>query len=267
MREEICMGGSLAVERKPIKVNRTPIKLPQDVKLHMKQQQVQEETRDEDIMAIAEHYDMLARRRKGTTGYSSLYLKDPKKHRNWRHFTMIYEACRMQEWDAKLYIESQFKRFGEQDKMVYPGQMYSVNAFRYFTNYLADIRQKHAKDTNKRTKEKGKETLTVHDEIVNDITLTARLLKASMTTTKIQDAVQFKAMKIFHSWAEMSPYYLWSIPWFHDVLKEFDGNAVDVQRVTKKFDMIGGSNLVQNLIEKTVAEVEQALSIPRNMEL
>jgi hypothetical protein len=44
------------------------------------------------------------------------HLNNPKKHRNWRHFTMIYEACRMQGWDAKLYIESQFKRSEEQNK-------------------------------------------------------------------------------------------------------------------------------------------------------
>lgn len=255
------------MERIPIKVNRTPIKLPQAVRLHMKRQEVQEETRDDDIMAIAEHYDMLARQRKGTTGYHSLTYKDPKKHRNWRHYTMIYEACKMQEWDTKLYIESQFKRFDDMGRMAYPNLMYSVNAFRYFTNYLSTIRQKHAKDTNKRTKEKGRETLTVRDEVVRDITKSGQLLADSFKHTKIEDGMQAKALKIFHSWAELSPYYLWSIPWFHDAVSEFDSNAVDVQRVIKQFDVIRASKSLQELVKSTVKSVESEYKLPANIKI
>jgi hypothetical protein len=60
------MEGVLAVKRIPIKVNRFPIKLPQEVRLHMKRQQLQEETREDDILAIAEHYNMCARKYKGS---------------------------------------------------------------------------------------------------------------------------------------------------------------------------------------------------------
>jgi hypothetical protein len=261
------MEGVLAVKRIPIKVNRFPIKLPQEVRLHMKRQQLQEETREDDILAIAEHYNMCARKYKGSPGYNSLSLTNPKKHRNWKHFELVYEACRMQEWDTKLYIEAQFQRSKELDRMLYPGQMYSVNAFRYFTNYLSDIRQKHAKDTNKRTKEKGRETLTVRDEVVKGIQKSVQLLSEALKHTKIEDGAQSKILKIFHSWAELSPYYLWSIPWFHEALKEFPSDAVDVQRVTKQFGMISGSKSVQNLIEETVSETERKLNIPKNMEL
>jgi transcriptional regulator of heat shock response len=145
--------------------------------------------------------------------------------------------------------------------------MYSVNAFRYFTNYLADIKQKHKKDTNKRQKEKGSETLTVHDEVVEGITKSAQLLSEALKHTKIEDGVQSKTLKIFHSWAELSPYYLWSVPWFHEALKEFSSDAVDVQRVTKQFGMISSSKSVQRLIKETVSKVEQQLRLPDNMQI
>jgi hypothetical protein len=254
------------MERIPIKFNRTPIKLPQLVKLQMKKEQLEEETRDEDILAISEHYDMFARELKNTSGYNSLSPKDPKGHRNWKHFSMIYEACKMKDWDAKLYIEAQFKRYEGLGRMPYPAMLYSVNAFRFFTNYLADIKQKHRQDTDKRQKEKGKETTTLGIEIVNGISKSADIISQSMKLSKIEDKTQGKAMKIFHSWAELSPYYLWSIPWFHDLIGELP-DTKDLQRVKKSFDMISKSKLARTTIENTIQEIEKKFDLPPNMEI
>lgn len=255
------------MEKEITKIRRKPIKLPSNinVSLQLKIWEMQELTREEDIMQMVKHYEMLARRVLNKDGYNILKGKNSK---NLIHFERVYEVCRMKGWDTKLYIESQFDRvkyFKTFMRIPMPSQMYSVNAMRHFTNYLSSIKEKYAKDVDSRKKEKGKETQSIKAEVVSQIQNSIEMLHRYIIHTNYEDKSQYKAVKIFQSWQELSPYYLWTIPWFHGALKNMKGNKADLYR--KEFDKINKSKLLPALIKQTVHQIESHFNIPPNIQL
>jgi hypothetical protein len=257
------------VRRRPIKVNRKPIKLPQHLKMQIKLWEVMEETREDDIYELSKHYDMLVMEVTHRAGHNSLSLKNPTEHKNWVHFERVYEICRMKGWDPKLYIEAQFERAKtwnwSQMKYPQPNALYSEKALRFFTNYLSSIKQKYEHDTRKEEKERGRETKLLRTKIVDDIVASVETLSKYIERTKHEDKAQYKALRIFQSWAELSPYYLWSVPWFHEVLNELDGALVEKYRA--EFDTIRKSPMIQRIIRETVPQVEQFYNVPGNIQL
>lgn len=235
----------------------------------LKLRELQLDSREEDIFVIAKHYEMLVREVKNITGYSSLSYSNPQGHRNWRHFEYIYEACRMKEWDAKLYIESQFDRVkGWVNGITYPlpAHMYSVNAFRHFTTYLSTIKQKYEEDTGGIDKKKGRETRTNREAIIEGILSATEILNMYMTNSNIKDKSQYKALRIYQSWQEFSPYYLWSIPWFHAIVPTL-GQSIKARECSDQFDMISNSVHTQETIKEIVPHAEKLLNIPTNIEI
>lgn len=258
------------MRRIPIKVTRCAIKIPQPLKLQMKLAQLEEETKDDDIVAISEHYNMLAARATNNIGYTSLASFDIKAHKNWKHFESVWHICRLKGWSYKLYLEAQFDRskyWTGKMRFPMPSMLYSMSALRYFTNHLADIRSKYKQDTGAHRKEKGSETRTVREQVMKDIMTSIEGLDRFIRHSASEDKPQLKAIKIFQSWWEYSPYYLWSIPWFHKALDDLPQDDKDVIKCIKSFESIRGSRLVQEIIGTTVQAVEQHFGIPPNIEL
>jgi hypothetical protein len=256
-------------KRKPKIIKRVPIIrkaiiLPQEVKAYLKLLQLQEETREDDILEIVRHYEMLARKVIGKAGYCVVSPKEPTKSKRWIHFERVYEVCRMQHWDGKLYIESQFKRLGG---VPMAHMMYSVAAMRYFTNYLANIKRMSEKDVGGKKKEKGRRTLSGREEVIEGVITSAEVLNTYISKSIMDDKAQYKAIKIYQAWRELSPYYLWSVPWFHDVVSTMTGESNREKLVMKEFNMIHETKSLQELIRKTVTEVESHFNIPPNIAL
>lgn len=253
------------VKRVPIKIKRTPILLPDFIKGQAKLWELMEETREEDILEIADHFNMLVMQTTLKAGYNSLSLTNPTEHKNWIHFERVYEICRMKGWDAKLYVESQFERAKGWKQMKYPlpQSMYSMNALFFFTNYLTDTINKYAHDTRGEEKLKGKETKTIKQDILDGILRSVEKISDTLKSTKQTDSGQAKALTIFQTWAELSPYYLYSVPWFHDVIKELSGKLAD--RVTDEFTRIDSSSMMKDIIADSVKQVEKYYEVPENI--
>lgn len=254
------------IKRVPIKVNRKPIKLSKYLKAQLKMWELTEITKTEDILEMSSHFDMLVMELTKKAGYNSLSLSNPTEHKNWSHFECIYEICRMKGWDTKLYIEGQFERARMFKSMKYPlpHMMYSVNALRFHVNYLADIRDKYAKDTNKEERKKGRETKTLSTKIIDDVISSVESLSEWIEKSKSPDLGQAKALEVFNNWQYLSPFYLWSIPWFHDVLKDLDGKKV--QNCREEFNRIDKSPSMRRVIGETVEKVEKSFNIPPNIQ-
>jgi len=237
--------------------------------MKMKLEELQYYTKEDDIKEMSRHFDMLVVRYTDMAGYTSLPLTDPMRHRNWKHFERVWEICRLKDWDRKLYIEAQFERakhWNSTMKYPQPGMMYSVEALRYFTSYLGDLVKKYKYDTNADKKKKGKETVTLRREIIEEITNSVETLSLYINNSNFEDKAQYKALKIYQSWQELSPYYLWSIPWFHRVLESMDG-GVKVQKYKDMFSKIGKSKSMQSLIAECVLKIEDHFNTPRNIDL
>lgn len=254
------------IKRVPIRFHRKSIKLPPHVRMQLKLWEVMEETREEDIYAMSQHYNMLVMEVTHKAGYNSLSLKNYTEHKNWIHFERVYEICRMKGWDSKLYLEGQFERARGWTNMKFPlpNTLYSVNALRSFTNHLSTLKQKYREDTRGGEKQIGRETKSLRTKVVGSIVSSVEMLSRYVEVAKMDDKAQYKALKVFQSWGEFSPYYLWSIPWFHEVINEIDG--VLVEKCKQEFDTISNSPMLKKVIEETVEKVEKHFNIPENIE-
>ncbi len=256
------------VERKPIKIERVPIKLPTDIKMKLRLYEKQNETKDEDILEMIEHYNMLMAKATNKTGFTIVSMRNPKRSKQYIHFERVFEVCRMKGWDLKLYIEAQFDRTKGWTNMKYPlpSTLYSLNAFRHFTNYISTLKQTYEKDVGGHKKQKGSVTKSLRQQVIDGIVNTAEMLDMYVSKSSMEDKEQYKAMRIFQSWGEYSPFYLWSVPWFHDMIKELpDSKKVDEYK--REFERISTSKNIQRLIEITVEQVEKHFNLPPNVKI
>jgi len=257
------------VQRVPIKITRIPVQLPFDIKMALRLKDAQYETRDDEIMEMSLHYDMLVIEVGNKGGHNSLSIKDPKRHRNWKHFERVWEICRMKGWSTRLYIESQFHRAKEWNSVFsypQPSMMYSVDAMRHFLSYLGDLHKKHKYDTRGEKKKRGRETVSLKQIAIDGIVAAGEILDMYIKNTNFEDKRQYKALKIYQSWQELSPFYLWSVPWFHNVLDGMEDGA-KVQEYKDEFIRIKSSPSLLNTIKETVPKIEQHFGIPGNIEL
>ncbi len=260
------MEVSEMIKRVPIKVNRKPIKLNSNQKIQMKIWEAMEITREDDIYELSQHYNMLMMEVTNKAGYNSLSLSGYTEHKNWIHFESVYEICRMKGWDAKLYLEAQFERSRTWTKFKYPfpNTLYSTKAMKYFMAYLGDIKIKYKQDVAGRKKERGKETKELRSRVIEEIVKSVERVLDFIEANRRMEGEQAKAMAIFNHWEQMSPFYLWSIPWFHDVMKDIDVKKIEDYK--REFDRIGSSKSIQRTIEETVQRVEETFRLPGNMQ-
>ena len=236
----------------------------------VKLKELNEYTKVEDICEDIAHYEMLARQQLNQSGYSVVHRnKDPQTHHNWKYFEYLRELCLLKRWDTKLYIEMQFKRFTEYEsrfKIPYPNMLCSDAAISYFIKQIGAIQQTYKKDIGGKKKERGKQTLDLKSEIHNEVLRSIKNLHWYIESNKmIEDSAQYKTIKIFQSWEEFSPYYLWSIPWFKDVLNDVEGRKKE--ECIKLFEQINKSKSIQDIIKTEVKSLEDKYHIPPNLQL
>ena len=251
--------------RKPIKIHRESIKLPSRLKYYMKLRQLQLETRTEDIVEISEHYNMLVQETTKKAGHTALPYKNPEKGKHWIHFETVYEICRLKDWNPKVYLEAQFKRAKGWKKIPYPypNSLYSDSALKYFISYYGEMRRKYEKDANKKRRVIEKQTMSIQDRIRTSIEKDCNMLKNKLKGSS--DREKDKALIIFQSWVSFSPFYLWSIPWFHEITGDLRGKHIDSIKI--EFDRINKSPMMQEVISKHVQKMEQQNNIPDNISL
>jgi hypothetical protein len=239
--------------------------------MQLKLKEMQDITREEDILAMSKHFDMLVINHTTKSGYSSLSETNYTKHRNWKHFERVWEVCRMKEWSTKLYLESQFDRckyWTTGAQYPQPSTMYSVGAMRHFVSYLGNLNLKYKKDVGGSAKKKGKETVSLRQRILDEIVSSIDILNIYISgNTKYDDKAQYKALKIYQSWEEISPFYLYTIPWFPAVLSEVSDENMNAIRCREEFARLDASNSLQSLVKKAVSETEQFFNLPPNIDL
>lgn len=253
-----------------VPVKRKPVIFPIEVRAYYKLKELNEYTKVEDICEDIAHYEMLARQQLNQSGYSVVHRnKDPQTHHNWKYFEYLRELCLLKRWDTKLYIEMQFKRFTEYEsrfKIPYPNMLCSDAAISYFIKQIGAIQQTYKKDIGGKKKERGKQTLDLKSEIHNEVLRSIKNLHWYIESNKmIEDSAQYKTIKIFQSWEEFSPYYLWSIPWFKDVLNDVEGKKKE--ECIKLFEQINKSKSIQDIIKTEVKSLEDKYHIPPNLQL
>ncbi|MOA48923.1 hypothetical protein D3C78_1717380 [compost metagenome] len=108
--------------------------------------------------------------------------------------------------------------------------------------------------------------MSLREKAIQDIITSVETLAEYVVNSNFEDKAQYKALKIYQSWEELSPYYLWSIPWFHNVLEELKVSNM-VQKCKDEFDKIGRSGSIQKVIKECVQKAEEYFNLPPNIDL
>jgi len=141
--------------------------------------------------------------------------------------------------------------------------MYSVNAMRFFIHYQGDVHQKYKKDVGGEKRKRGKETVELRDQIIRGVTDSINQITKHFEYKKNELTEEAKALYVFNNWHNLSPFYLYSIRWFHEVLEGITAKQAD--RYKKEFQRINSSISMRTVIDETVRKLEEENGIPRNI--
>jgi hypothetical protein len=107
--------------------------------------------------------------------------------------------------------------------------------------------------------------------LIEEIIETAKYLKMYINEDNDQQGRQEdKAIRLYHAWESYAPAYLWTVPWFHEFIRELELNNPEsekIKNVIAVFDMINRSKKLQEVVKKTVEVVEREYELPKNIAL
>ena len=65
---------------------------------------------DKEILEMVDYWNMSVRKAKNLKIYKVIKAKDPTTSKIYTHFEKMYKICKENNWDYKVYIDSQFDR-------------------------------------------------------------------------------------------------------------------------------------------------------------
>lgn len=268
---------SIVIQRLSIKVKRCPIIDREARKKRMmeKVKQVRDQinaisAKEQDILDIAHYYDYKCRKATGKMGWRSLG-KNFREHQNWRHFTKVYKLCTENDWDFKVYLDSQFDRVRywqhTHNGYPFPNQMYSTNAIKCYYNYIKDYQERFSVTGDAKVKTETAKAFRdeVIETVIKDCDHFTEFFKTAPRQRRYKGLTpeQMKFMYVVDHIASLSRYYWASLPWAVSYLKRF--TTPWVVELTEAVKKIQSSKSMVDTITYIVQEVENQLGIPHTV--
>lgn len=244
---------------------------------------------EEEVVAIAEHYSSLVRKRLGKSGYRVISKTKPSEHKYFPKFEALRDLAQDKGWDAKQYLEFIFawteaywgrdSRSGKK-RHPYPNQIMSEKLLNHFEKEL--IRQ----DERYRLSETNQKIVAPVTRSFNqDIELAVkqsaeavgyyveryreRVKTGVEPKNKVVSEPLFKALYIYDNWMMLNPEYLYTVGWFRDAyakdLQEADPTDPSVEKLVETFNMLSKSKRFNNTALTSAIKYENRSSVPRNL--
>lgn len=262
--------------RKAIKVQRTPIMvLPKSIKIQSAKQKLKllqnvKTPFEKEVLKVVEYYEYKCRQAIHSTGFKALG-KDFRNHKNWKFFVKIYEMCKENGWDFRVYVDSQFDRVQYwKRKQLYPyaNQFTSEGAIKYYHGYIKDYKEKHSITGN--ISVKSEKVKSVNQQIIDDVVKDCEGIFEYIEKAKKRrinkdlTPEQLKILYLSDHWMGLSVSYLSSIPWFLTYLEQFPEETFLVE-LKQGINAIKGSNRLFSLTSEIVDKVEKQMGIPETL--
>ena len=106
---------------------------------------------DKEILEMIDYWNMSVRKAKNLKVYKVIKAKDPTTSKIYTHFEKMYKICKENNWDCKVYIDSQFERvrhFNSDIDVPTPDLCHSPNAKKAYVAYVRDKVQTSSSDNN-----------------------------------------------------------------------------------------------------------------------
>lgn len=222
------------------------------------------------ICEISYHYDMLMRKVMKTTGFRSLYIKNPTKHKNWKHFTKVYNLCLDNDWDANLYLDYAFIHAEKywNGRYPLPNMLCSQKIQKSFVIWKEKEDRKYAHSL-KQKERKGSKTISFYDEIKNSIKKSINQLKYEMNnyTDSFPSEIS-KVIVILDNLDSLSSTYLYSVDYVrNELINDLNLDNENMRELKQDFAIFTKSKSISEFIMNEVKEQEELNGIPENIPL
>ena len=277
----ICINPK--IPKKPITVKRTSIFPPRKPSLVVLQktksermmekiEKVRKEMHiltphEKEVMEVAHYYEYKCRTCTGSTGWRCVGKKF-WEHRNWMYLNRIYDLCKAEGWDYKVYMDAQFDRasYWKHEggrKYPYLNQFFSDKAKNYYFKYVQDYQEKFSPTGDAKVKTSVPQSYIqdIADSIVKDCRNYLDYLKfqGKRKSQRGFTDEEIKLIYVLDKVMTLSPYYWASLEWSVPYLKSFDNPMVD--EVVEKVIQYQKSKAMMRVIRQVVTEVETYFGI------
>ena len=249
--------------------------LPESIRLQSVQQKLKllQNVRtpyEKKVLEVCEYYEYKCRQAIHSTGFKALG-KDFRNHKNWKFFVKIYEMCKDNNWDFRVYIDAQFDRvryWSHNQLYPYANQFTSEGAVKYYHNYVKDYKEKHS--VTGEITVKSEKVKSVNQQIIDDVIKDCEGIAEYIEKAKKRRAnkdlspEQIKILYLSDHWMGLSVSYLTSIPWFLSYLEQFPEETFLIE-LKQEIQAIKNSNKLYNLTVDIVRKVESQMGIPETM--
>lgn len=223
---------------------------------------------DKKVIDVSQHYDMLMRKAKKTTGFRSLSVKDPMKHKNWKFFLKLLRLCEENGWDTNLYLDYTFihaQKYWVKVKYPMPNMLCSENIQKSFAIWKEKEDRKYSHDLHS-SERKGSKTISYYEEIRKNIKSSVERLKYEMNIYSSEYPKEIcKVMAVLENLDILSSFYLYSIDYVRNDLINNDNESM--KELLSDFKTISKSKKIQEFILDEVKEQEKLNNIPINISL
>lgn len=190
-------------------------KMEQEKEERMQAKEANIDPKEKAILDVAHYYENRVRKTLNSFGFRAL-SKDYKNHKNWKQFTKIYELCQENNWDYRVYLDSQFWRVSNwtrKQKYPYVNQCYSEAAQKSYHNYVRVYKKTNSVSGKIKVKAVEEVPETVNQEMLRELaetyTMIDSVLKRNKSLpTRNNPPEATIAYELWGNWMRFSPYYL-----------------------------------------------------------
>lgn len=224
--------------------------------------------KDNKILQVAKYYEYKARNAIGSSGFRVLG-KNYKEHKNWKFLERIYNLCKENHWDYKVYIDAQFDRvqyYTRKQAYPYLNQFFSEGAINAFHRYVKDYQERFSTTGKAKVKTEKVQSFKEQaaDKIVKDCYNILDFMEHAYKApaTKGCSPVEAKILFFDRHWSILSPFYAAAFPWFIGYLDHISTMEPAIVEYKKKVQALQKSKKTVETLTKLVKEAESQLGVP-----
>lgn len=223
------------------------------------------------VFKVVEYYEHRCRKAINSPKFRAL-SKDFRNHKNWKFFVQIYELCKENKWDYRVYIDAQFDRlqfWKHKQPYPYANQFTSEGAQKYYQYYVKDYKEKYS--VTGQIKVKPAETVMSYDEeVIEETTKICNEILGKIEDRKMRKNLPEVSPEDLKVWfiqdklPWLYPPYAATVPWMEPFLSCYP-NVESFVKLRNQILEIQKSPALFERVSELVEGVETKMNMPKHV--
>ena len=223
------------------------------------------------VFKVVEYYEHRCRKAINSTRFRAL-SNDFRNHKNWKFFVQIYELCKENKWDYRVYIDAQFDRlqfWKHKQPYPYANQFTSEGAQKYYQYYVKDYKEKYS--VTGQIKVKPVEKVSSYDEeVIEETTKICNEILGKIEDRKMRKNLPEVSPEDLKVWfiqdklPWLYPPYAATVPWMEPFLSYYP-NVESFVKLRNQILEIQKSPALFERVSELVEGVETKMNMPKHV--